>query len=272
VRCSECRKGDACCLMITQTEPPIGAYVCVVMSRTPATAANSVRALVSERQRPGRRFQPILERELESTARWVASELPGADSGVLALTEFHAPFGVPDLTVVAGSPEARRRRLRLNVPPILNEVDAGIVSATLTDEVRSVAQIANSLGWSESSVHRRIDSVCRMGAVRRHGDGRFTRPAALVPIGTIWAIELKVSEWRRALTQCRTYLTWADGYVLVLGTLSGASRNQLEDLISSDGGGLVLDSQWVVRPSHRSLPEARRLWSSEHLIAGRRRR
>jgi hypothetical protein len=213
----------------------------------------------------------VLERELEATARRVASELPRASSGLLALVELRAPFGVPDLTVVIGPPEPRRRRLRLDVPPLLNEVDAGIVSATSTTEARTPAEIAGLLGWPESTINRRIDGVQKSRAVVEAGDGGFVRRAALVPIGTTWAIELKVRDWRRAVTQCRTYLTWADGYILVLRSVSRSSQRELESLVAADGGGLVVADEWLIYPAERLLPEARRLWASEHFIAGRRR-
>ena len=57
---------------------------------------------------------------------------------------------------------------------------------------------------------RRLPSVVRNGALREVAPERYVRPAALQPVGAIFAVETKLNDWRRALAQCRTYHTWAD--------------------------------------------------------------
>lgn len=234
-------------------------------------ATSHPRALMAVRQRPGRRFPPDAERQLEGAAKRAARELPGADAGLLALREFHAPFGVPDLTVVVGDGAARRSRLRLRVPPVLNEIDAGLVAVASVTQPASPRQLAQRLSWPVASVTRRLSSVVRSGALREVGPERYVRPSALQPIGTIFAIENKISEWRRALTQCRTYRTWADSYVLVMPKLSPAALDVLSQEVRKDRGGLFVDQEWIVYPGTTQLAKARRLWSSEHVIAACRR-
>jgi hypothetical protein len=197
--------------------------------------------------------------------------LPGAEHGILAISEFHAPFGVPDLTVVVGDPTKRRRRLRLKVDPVLNEIDAGIVSALSDARPSSAGQIARRLDWPPATIERRLRSVLRSGAVREVAPDRFLRRAALQPIGTVFAIETKVTDWRRALTQCRTYRTWADGYVLVLDRASDVAASALRQEVARDRGGLIIADRWILRPRTSKLSPARRLWASEHIIAASRR-
>lgn len=225
------------------------------------------RAQRSTRQRPGRRFQPSEEAELFESAKRAAAQLPGADTGVLGLTELHAPFGVPDLTAVIGDSVPRRARLRLRVPPLLNEVDAGVVSVAAPDRFASARQLAARVGWSPTTVERRLPGLVRVGALREVQPGRFTRPTALEPIGSVYAIELKVDDWRRALVQCRTYRTWADSYVLIMDRVPGSSLADLRRNVRGDGGGLIIGEDWLVRPRIVKLPRSRRLWTSEHIVA-----
>jgi DNA-binding Lrp family transcriptional regulator len=225
------------------------------------------RAQVSGRQRPGRRFAPIAELALVHFAKQAAAELPGAAAGLLALSELHAPYGVPDLTVVVGQPALRRSRLRLHVPPLLNEIDAGIVSALSDSRLSSTRQLAQRLSWSLPTIERRLRTVVRTGAVREVVPKRYKRPTALQPVGTVFAVETKLSDWRRALTQCRTYRTWADSYVLVMGRTSRDALTMLREEVARDGGGLLLNGEWIVRPRVNKLSHARRLWTSEHVIA-----
>lgn len=233
------------------------------MNRSPS----SLRAMSSGRQRPGVRFAPGPERAMEATARWVATQLPGNESGLLALREFHAPFGVPDLTVVVGDPSVRRRRLRLGVPPLLNEVDAGVVAAVGSEWPASARQIAVRLSWPLSTVQRRLPTVLKSGALIEVSPGRFLRRPAIVPVGFTWAIETKVDDWRKALVQCRTYRTWADGYVLVMERVSAPGVRELRRSVSADRGGLVIGGEWITKPSTSALKRPRRLWTSEHIVA-----
>jgi len=194
-------------------------------------------------------------------------QIPRQEEGILALREFHAPFGIPDLTVVVGDHSLRRRRLRLSVPPLVNEIDAGVVSVVNAVRPSSADQISARVGWPISTVRRRIPGLIRVGALVETAPDRFVRRKEIVPIGTTWAIETKVSEWRRALRQCRTYRTWADGYILIMGRVPSTSLSVLRREVTNDRGGLVIGDDWIVHPRTTKLPSARRLWTSEHIVA-----
>ncbi len=223
------------------------------------------------RQRPGRLFEPDSERSLMELARRVIADLDGAEEGALALKEMHAPVGVPDLTVVVGNSAPRRSRLRLSVPPLLNEIDAGIVAAASKTVPRTSSRLASSLGWPVTTVERRMPRLLRNRALREIKPGRFVRRAALEPIGTVFAIELKIGDWRRALTQGRTYRTWADAYLLIINHVSEASLPYLAEAVRRDRGGLVVSGKWIMKPRRSGQSPARRLWASEHVIAASRR-
>ncbi len=223
------------------------------------------------RQRPGRLFEPNGERSLMTLARRVITELHGADEGALALKEMHAPFGVPDLTVIVGDSARRKSRLRLSVPPLLNEIDAGIVAVASQTVPRRVSRLASSLGWPVSTLERRIPHLLRNRALREIKPELLVRRSALEPIGTIFAIELKLSDWKRALTQGKTYRTWADAYLLIIDHVTENSIPDLAKAVRNDRGGLVVAGNWIVKPRRSSRSPARRLWASEHVIAASRR-
>src|SRR5262249_45823044 len=75
------------------------------------------------RPRAGRRLEPIRELELSADALAAARTLPNAHRGVRVLLETAGPFGVPDLLAVIGPLDALDRRLAVEVPPLLNQVD-----------------------------------------------------------------------------------------------------------------------------------------------------
>jgi hypothetical protein len=223
------------------------------------------------RQRPGRLFQPDDERSLMAVARRVIADLEGADEGALALREMHSPFGVPDLTVVVGNPAPRKSRLRLSVPPLLNEIDAGVVAVASKTVPRTADRLASSLGWPLATLERRIPGLLKSRALREIKPARYVRRAALEPIGTVYAVELKMADWKRALTQGRTYRTWANAYLLIVDYVSEGSLPDLVQAVRRDRGGLVVAGSWIVKPKRSPRDPARRLWTSEHVIAASRR-
>ena len=228
---------------------------------------NSGCVMDSARPRAGRRFEPIQEVELEKDALLAARSLPGAHRGLSIIREAAGPFGVPDLLVLVGPPALLAQRRELEVPPLLNQIDAGIVSAAAPQAPRSVEVLARRLGWSGETVARRVPSLVRCGALIQTSSGLLLRPAALVPTGRLYAVETKVKNWRRAVQQARTYSGWCDSYLIVMPTLSVGSLSQLSEAVAYDSGGLVTDGRFVARPKIRPRPATQRLWGAEHFLA-----
>jgi hypothetical protein len=233
------------------------------MSETPPV-------LPSLRSRAGRRFEAIRELELEPAAVDAAASLPGAHRGVVVLREMAGPFGVPDLVAVVGPPTRLDDRLALAVPPLLNQIDAGVVAAAAPRARRSAETLARRAGFALHSVERRVTELTRVGALIRTGPNSYVRPEALQTVGRLYAIETKVKDWRRALQQARTYSLWCDSYVLVLASLGSASQATVLDAVVGDGAGLVVAGRWLRRPRLGERSPAQRLWGSEHLVAAMR--
>jgi hypothetical protein len=229
--------------------------------------ANDAFVVHAGRPRHGRRFEPVREQELSADALRAAQSLPNAHRGIAVLLEAAGPFGVPDVLAVVGPPQALEARLRSPVPPLLNQVDAGVVASAAFAAPRTLESLAGRVGWSEETVARRLPHLVRVGALTRVGSDRFVRPEELVPVGRLYAIEAKVKDWRRALKQARTYAVWCDSYVIVMPELGRASTPAVTDATALDGGGLMMGGKWVHRPRIRARSNAQRLWGSEHVIA-----
>ncbi len=222
----------------------------------------------SSRPRPGRRFEPTHELVLHDLAAELSINLRGAPRGLVRVRELAGPIGMPDLTALIGDPGPLEARLALEVPPLLNEIDAAITATTYSHSPRSAAAVARALGWPEETILRRIPGLVRCGALVRSGERTYKRPEALRPVGQVVAIEAKVKDWRGALAQARAYSVWADNYVIVMGALAPSTVAKLRDEVTQDSGGLVVDGAWVVRPRKREVARAKRVWASEHFVAG----
>lgn len=220
---------------------------------------------VRSRTRPGRPFLPVRERELDKTVRTVASRLPGAELGLVLGAEFVGPVGVVDLLAVTRVSDGFRQRSNLDVPHITSESDASIVASTHEAATRTPASIAQELGLSSASVGRRLRDLESRGAVFRAGGG-FRRTPGLQPVGRAYAIEAKVSDWRRGLAQALKYASWCDaaGVVLLEAT---SSLDLAKDRFRDFGLGLAVGERWLVRPRIGKPNAGRRLALSERVSA-----
>jgi hypothetical protein len=159
--------------------------------------------------------------------------------------EVAGPFGIPDFLAVTGSPTLLQRRIKSGFPPLLNEIDAGIVAHLTAVRGKPLGTLVKGLGWKSSTIERRLRGLLRSGVVRDIGDGRLVRHESIVPVGRLHAIETKVRDFRRALRQARTYALWCENYVIVMSEMSDAARVAAVDAVTADCGGLVVGGKWV---------------------------
>ncbi len=220
--------------------------------------------------RAGRRFEPIQERELHQDALTAVQGLPGASRGLVVVPEFAGPLGIPDFTAYVGDIDRIRRRHRLDVGPVVNELETGIVSAAYTRRPSSSFDIARALGWPVETVADRLRGLVRRGALIEASSGKYVRAEALEPGGRLYAVEAKVNDWRAALHQVRTYRVWADSYVLVMGQLTERAQAAVTSEVSQDRGGLVVEGRWIVRPRLGNTAARRRIQAAELFAAATR--
>lgn len=204
--------------------------------------------IATSNPRAGRRFEPIQELELHQNALAAAQDLPGASRGLVVVPEFAGPFGIPDFTAYVGNVEHLVHRHRLDIAPVIHELEAGVVASAHVRRASSAAQLASAQDWPVAAISGRLRSLVRRGALIEVGTDRYVRPDALEPGGRLYAIEAKVEDWRSALRQVRTYRVWADSYVLVMGRISARAQAALEAEVVHDRGGLMVKGRWVVRP------------------------
>lgn len=214
----------------------------------------------------GRRFEPTHEVALHPDALAACSSLPGAHRGVRVVREMTGPIGIPDLTALVGDASKLQARLRLDVRPVLNRLDAAIVATTPVNAPRSAEWLARSLDWPIATIARRIPGLLQSGAIIQANRNRYVRPEQLQPLGRLFAIEAKVRDRGAAISQARAYGAWADGYVLIMGPLGKRPLQLLIEDVDADRGGLMVNGEWLRRPRIIQHNPMRRLWSSEHLV------
>lgn len=220
--------------------------------------------------RPGRRFEPIRERELHADALSAAEGIPGAARGLIVVPEFAGPIGIPDFTAFVGNVAALRARQALAVTSVINEIDAGILAAAHVRRASSVADLAGALGWPSTTILPRMRKLTTTGAIIEVNRDRYVRHPEIQPQGRLYAIEAKVEDWRAALRQARTYQVWADAYVIVMTGLSARTQESLLTEVRRDRGGLVVDGRWVTRPRLASVAAHRQLQAAEMFAAATR--
>lgn len=218
---------------------------------------------VQGRPPAGRPFLPVLERTLERPLRSLAERLPGASEDLILASEFVGPVGVVDLLAVTRATASLDQRIETG-PPFLRSVhDAALVAATFEQVTRTKDALAYELGSSPTQLSRRLRRLVADGFLTHYGGG-YRRCAGLGIAGRAYALEAKVSDWRRGLAQAMKYASWCDAAGVVLlrpPTNIALVRAHFQSL----GLGLALQDRWLVRPRLGRPSRARRLLLSESL-------
>jgi hypothetical protein len=213
----------------------------------------------------GRRFEPTAERALEPVIKTLASRLPGSASGVLAASQFAGPSGIADLVAVTKAQLLLAARIRTGTPPLRSLSDASVVATVAIRRTTTASHVARVLGISEVQTTRRLRQLSESGFLFQDGSG-YRRCPEFVPIGRMYALEAKVSDWRGAIAQALRYVRWADAAAVVLLKGPRDLRN-LKDYAKTLRIGVAIGNQWIVKPVLQPVAPGLRLLASEMFVA-----
>ena len=215
----------------------------------------------------GHQFEPRGERALHELASPAALSLPGANKGVVLISEMPGPFGQPDFVALVGGGSWLERRMAAGIPPQLSEAECIVLSVLHAERPLSQAAVLRRVGWSADVLVPVLKKLVRVGALKVTSSGSFLRVRDLEPSGVLYALEAKLKSWQRAVLQGRAYRSWADNYVVLLGGVGTVAKQRAADTIAIDRAGLFVDFEWIVRPKVRKAHSAKRLWGFEHMYA-----
>ncbi len=226
------------------------------------TGASSTRLVqLTARSRAGVRFEAKRERELDEALLALASKLPTTGDRVAVCREFTGPRGIPDLLVTTRYERHLAARRDAAIPPITGSSETAVLAALPLGSRRSLPWVAEACGLSLPQARERLRALARIGAVRQDGRG-YRRHLDLVPIGRTYAVEAKVTDWGKGLTQALRYLTWADSASVVLLD-PPRDLGRASDQCRSLGVGLAVHDVWKVRPKLGKPNRGLRLAASE---------
>lgn len=224
----------------------------------------SVHVLESPIRRHGRPFEPLHEVELRDDLIRVSRTLAQSAGLGFVILEMPGPMGVPDALVMRANPRAMRARMEADVEPILDQYACELLM-TLRLVRGDTTSAQTRLGWADYTMRSALARLRSAGAVVVTARGRVNPKPGLQPIGKSIAVEAKVRDWRRALSQGRVYASWADSYQLLLGQVADSAVLALASMVAGDQAGLVIGQKWVVRP--KLAIGTGSLVASEHFLA-----
>lgn len=182
------------------------------------------------------------------------------------MPEFAGPYGVVDLLAITYTGTRLIDRWRSGIPPFLGRLESRLVSAAPSGRAISLEALATRVGRSVQDVRRPVRNLLAAGALVSGDNTLYRRSPLVEPIGRLWALEAKVTDWRKGLGQATQYGLWADASAVVLGRLS-VDPDYLSLEARRLGIGVAIQSKWLVRPKLRRQSFEDRLWASEHALA-----
>ncbi len=176
--------------------------------------------------------------------------------GVL-LPEFEARQGRADYVGVQCSAASFRRAGSAGWGRVLTRPAAASVFAALGFAPRTPAFLAIATGFTLATVRACVAELAASGLLKITSTGSVVRRHAALPQPEVWAFEIKLAGWRRALFQATQYQAFAHRSAVVLAAEFAHRALAHRDLFRTLGVGL-----WSV--------DCREL-SVERLVAPRRR-
>lgn len=215
----------------------------------------------------GRRFEPRAELMLHALAETAAATLPGLDDEVMLIPEMPSPLGVPDFVALVGGLGWLHARRESGVAPQLAGADCQVLASLHASRALSIGSLMARLDWTLSELSPVLARLVRAGAAEMTARGSYRINPSLVPSGSILALEAKVKDWQKAVHQGRAYRTWANNYVVLMGSLGPIAAQRARETVLADGAGLFIESGWLARPRVRKPSASRRLRGFEHVFA-----
>jgi len=109
------------------------------------------------------------------------------------------------------------RTLRLRYASVLSRPSCARVMALLKPSApRGEDYIRRATGLSSSVIHRSLDELENARLIERAGTGFVVAPRFATTRWELWAFEVKLEDWRRALFQALQYRSFADRVIIVM--------------------------------------------------------
>lgn len=196
------------------------------------------------------------------------------DHGLKGLREFSALYrevacrdGRADFVAVAENHgRCGTRSSGSALPCKLTESAATVMSLLKPNSPRTLEYLTLHSGLTRDTTKRTLRDLASAGAVRTTASCSYLLGAAWQrPLGDLWAFELKLHDWRRALFQACQYQTFADSVCIVLPDRQSPYNNVRSDVLSAIGVGLVLFNPYTNCVRIQVQPRRSRPASLQHV-------
>lgn len=170
-----------------------------------------------------------------------------------------------DLLAVTRVGDRFAERIAEGIPFVTSEADSALLARLSPRATRTSEHLAGALGTTGRQARSRLQALSRAGAAQQFGGG-YRRRDGLEPIGRAYALEAKVGDWRRGLSQAFRYASWADAVGVVL-LERPADLQAVKSQFKAMRIGLAIGDSWFVRPLIGHPDPGRRLALSEQLAS-----
>ena len=195
------------------------------------------------------------------------------ESGYLARTEINSGYGIADVVAIRVDKNRSLLRLKHQQTESLPNENHFRVLALICDEGGSEAttldELLGKLNICKSYTRVILENLCNLGFVKHAADGAYVKINGWGPLSDdVVAIESKLTNWRRGISQAWRYKKFADEVYLAMPpqSLHPVDRRELK---SANVGLLTIvdgELRYVFKPSRqkKSIVESKRNYVCEY--------
>lgn len=149
---------------------------------------------------------------------------------------------IPDLVLVSW------KDIALPLTRRVTTIEAHVLHALRT-QAETADRVAQKLVFSNSRMDKTVSGLQKLGLVEVLDGGilKLTN-AGTTEAAEIIAVEMKLRDWRRALTQAREYSAFADRSYVVLDGIQVEKSMEMESAFLEAGVGLIFQHGYQLQP------------------------
>jgi hypothetical protein len=192
-----------------------------------------------------------LEAQMTRPAAQAAKRWWGRGKLDVVAHEVVAPGAIADIVGCAFDAAKLNRRLDHEYEPILEWAPLACVSACARGAA-TTSELSSLTGLSVSAVRKATALAVAHGALERNGRVLQRKRQWSSPVRRMVAVELKLSDWRKALYQAMSYSHWADEAWVVMGR--SVSADLRDAAVNAGVGVALLDGEAMIvvaKPTRR---------------------
>lgn len=177
----------------------------------------------------------------DSFEKYIKSDKNKINSFDFVFREVSCIQGIPDFIAISNDSYLKTITKELDLSSVTVESSAVILSLLKSKAPRTIKYLENKSGYQISTVRRALNLLESQELVLKNDRNQYFLGCKWIePVTEVWAFELKLKNWKRALFQALQYKTFANRVAVVFPVNMKELLNKNIDVFKKFNVGVII--------------------------------